>query len=104
MARKIIWSFGATADLEAIANYIARDSSFYAASFVIEVREASRSLKEFSERGRMVPEISNPNIRELFIKSYRLIYSVEKTRVVILGLIHGKRDLKSLWEKEQSKN
>jgi len=47
MARKIIWSFEATADLKAIAGYIARDSSFYAASFVIEVREASRSLKEF---------------------------------------------------------
>ncbi len=45
MARKIIWSFEATADLEAIADYIARDSSFYAASFVIEVREASRSLR-----------------------------------------------------------
>jgi toxin ParE1/3/4 len=49
MARKIIWSFEATADLEAIADYIARDSSFYAASFVIEVREASRSLKEQKE-------------------------------------------------------
>lgn len=48
MARKIIWSFEATADLEAIADYIARDSSFYAASFVIEVREASRLSVNFS--------------------------------------------------------
>jgi plasmid stabilization system protein ParE len=64
MARKIIWSFEATADLEAIADYIAKDSSFYAASFVIEVREASRSLNEFSERGRIVPELSNPSIRD----------------------------------------
>jgi len=66
MARKIIWSFEATADLEAIADYIARDSSFYAAAFVLEVREASRSLNEFSERGRIVPELSNSSIRELF--------------------------------------
>lgn len=104
MARKVVWSFEATADLEAIADYIARDSSFYAASFVIEVREASRSLKEFSERGRIVPELSNLNIRELFIKEYRLIYSIEESRIVILGIIHGKRDLKSLWEKEQRGN
>ncbi len=104
MARKVIWSFEATADLESIADYIARDSSFYAASFVIEVREASRSLNEFSERGRIVPELSNPNIRELFVKEYRLIYSIEESRVVILGIIHGKRDLKSLWEKEQREN
>jgi plasmid stabilization system protein ParE len=104
MARAVIWSYEATADLEAIADYIARDSTFYAASFVIEVREASRSLNEFSERGRIVPELSNLNIRELFVKEYRLIYSIEESRVVILGLIHGQRDLKSLWEREQKGN
>jgi toxin ParE1/3/4 len=104
MARKIVWSFEATTDLEAIADYIAKDSAFYAASFVQEVREASRSLDKLSERGHIVPELSNPNIRELFIKEYRLIYSVEELRVVILGLIHGKRDLKTLWEKEQRGN
>ncbi|MBI5675739.1 MAG: type II toxin-antitoxin system RelE/ParE family toxin [Nitrospirae bacterium] len=101
MARTVIWSYEATADLETIADYIAKDSTFYAASFVIEVREASRSLNEFSERGRLVPELSNPSIRELFIKNYRLIYHVEEVRVDILGLIHGRRDLKTLWEKEQ---
>jgi len=104
MARKIVWSFEATTDLEAIADYIAKDSTFYAASFVQEVREASGSLDKLSERGRIVPELSNPNIRELFIKEYRLIYSIEELRVVILGLIHGRRDLKTLWKKEQRKN
>jgi len=101
MARKIIWSFEATADLEAIADYIAKDSAFYAAAFVQEIRDASRSLVQFSERGRIVPELYNPNIRELFVKEYRLIYSIEESRVIILGLIHGKRDLMALWEREQ---
>jgi toxin ParE1/3/4 len=100
MARKVIWSLEATDDLEAIADYIARDSSFYAASFVIEVLGASRSLSEFSERGRLVPELSNTSIRELFINDYRLIYRVEESSVAILGLIHGRRDLKTLWKKE----
>jgi len=104
VARKVIWSFEATADLEAVADYIARDSSFYAAAFVLEVREASRSLNEFSERGRIVPELSNSSIRELFINDYRLIYRIEEFRVDILGLIHGRRDLKSLWKKEQKEN
>ena len=101
MARKIVWSHEATADLEALAEYIARDSSFYAASFVREIRDASRSLNEFSERGRVVPELGNPNIRELLIRDYRLIYSIEKFRVVILALIHGARDLRRLWEREK---
>ncbi|MBI5039555.1 MAG: type II toxin-antitoxin system RelE/ParE family toxin [Nitrospirae bacterium] len=99
MARKVIWSYEATADLDALAEYIARDSTFYAASFVQEILTASRSLDRFSERGRIVPEFSDPNIRELFVRDYRLIYSIEEHRVDILGLIHGRRDLKKLWER-----
>lgn len=96
MARKVEWSHEADADLASIADYISRDSAFYAATFVQEVRDASRFLSEYAERGRVVPEIGNGNVRELFIKEYRLIYEVEKSRVVIYGLIHGKRDLKGL--------
>ena len=101
MARKVNWAYEAATDLEALAEYIARDSAFYASAFVQEIRDASRSLNEFSERGRIVPELGNPNIRELFVREYRLIYSIEESRVVILGLIHGKRDLKRLWKREK---
>jgi len=98
MARSVVWSYEATADLQALAEYIAKDSPYYAAAFIRELRDASRSLKEFSERGRIVPELNSPEIRELFIKEYRLIYIIEKKRVVILGIVHGKRNLKKLWE------
>ncbi|MCL4497251.1 MAG: type II toxin-antitoxin system RelE/ParE family toxin [Deltaproteobacteria bacterium] len=104
MARKIIWTFGAADDLEATATYIARDSGFYARSFVREIRDASLSLKEFPERGRMVPEFSNTAVRELFIKEYRLIYKIKESRIVVLGIIHGKRDLKALSENGEWKN
>ena len=33
MARKVVWSYEATAGLEAVAEYIARDSSFYQDQF-----------------------------------------------------------------------
>ena len=100
MARKVTWSYEATEDLDALAEYIARDSSFYAAAFTHEVLDVSRSLNEFSERGRIVPELGDPKIRELLIRDYRLIYSIEQSSVVILALVHGARDLKALWEKE----
>ena len=99
MARKVIWTYEATDDLNALAKYIARDSSFYAASFTKEILDASRSLKELYKRGRIVPEIENPQIRELLIRDYRLIYKIEKSRVIILALVHGARDLKALWKK-----
>ncbi|MBI5375646.1 MAG: type II toxin-antitoxin system RelE/ParE family toxin [Candidatus Schekmanbacteria bacterium] len=61
---------------------------------------ASKTLNEFAERGRVVPEISNSKIRELFVQDYRLVYKISRLRIEILGIIHGRRDLKKLWEKE----
>lgn len=101
MAKEVIWSYESTNDLDAIAEYIARDSVSYAAAFTQRILDISRTLNESSERGRIVPELGDPNIRELIIREYRLIYNVEQSRVVILSIVHGTRDLKTLWEKEQ---
>ena len=70
MARTVIWAYAAEEDLEAAASYIHRDSPAYAVSFVERALEAGRSLNEFAERGRMVPELSDSSIREIFIYSY----------------------------------
>jgi len=100
MARKIIWTESAWKDLEGVADYIARDSSHYAAAFVREARDAARTLAYLAERGRVVPEFNDPIIRELFVRSYRLIYQVAEQAVYIVGFIHGARDLLALWERE----
>ena len=93
MAWKVKWSESAWLDLFQIAEYISKDSQQYAATFVRETREAARSLKLMPRRGRIVPEVGDPAIRELFVASFRLIYQVSDTDVFILALIHGKRDL-----------
>jgi len=69
MARKVEWTEPAWDDLAEVANYIARDSEYYAAAFVQEVKDAAASLSEFAERGLTVPEFGDPSIRELLIKS-----------------------------------
>ena len=98
MDREVVWSYEAATDLEALAEFISRDSPVYAAAFAREMLDASRSLDRFFTRGRIVPELGNPDIRELLINAYRLIYLIETERVIILGLIHGKRDLDKLLE------
>jgi toxin ParE1/3/4 len=70
MARNVIWAHAAEEDLQAAASYIHRDSPAYAVSFVERALEAGRSLNEFAERGRMVPELSDSSIREIFIYSF----------------------------------
>jgi toxin ParE1/3/4 len=101
MARKVVWAESAWRDLEEVADYIATDSSYYAAAFVREAREAARTLAYLAERGRVVPEFNDPSIRELFVRSYRLIYQVVEQAVYIIGFIHGARDLWALWERER---
>jgi len=88
-------------DLEATAAFIARDSEHYAQAMVRDVFDGSDSLAKFAERGRVVPEIDDPNVRELFVGSYRLIYEVRKHDAVVLAFIHGARDLARLWKRRR---
>jgi plasmid stabilization system protein ParE len=93
MDREVVWTDPAWDDVAGVADYIARDSAFYAATFVQEVKEAAASLVDFAERGQIVPEFGDESIRELLVRSYRLIYKVSEKQVLILTLIHGARRL-----------
>ena len=57
MARKVVWTYEASADLEAIAEYIARDSEYYAERTVEKIIIAVEKLDKFLEMGRSVPII-----------------------------------------------
>lgn len=98
MAWQVEWTQSAWNDLEIIANFISNDSPYYAAAFVQEVKEAASSLRNFAERGRVTPELHRKDIRELFIRHYRLIYQITQKTVYILTFVHGARDLYSLWK------
>jgi len=62
MDLEVEWSPEATEDLESIAEYIARDSEFYARALVTQVLAISRYIPEFPLIGRIVPEISDEHI------------------------------------------
>ena len=57
MGRKVVWSPEALDDVDAIASYIARDSVFYTATVVNRILETSRSLNQFPQLDRVVPEL-----------------------------------------------
>jgi toxin ParE1/3/4 len=97
VAQTVKWTDIATEDLEEVAEFIARDSVFYARVVVREAREAARSLRRFAERGRLVPEAARSDIREIFVRDYRLIYHLSGQRVFVIAFIHGARDLAALW-------
>ena len=56
---------------------------------------STRNLGLFPHMGRMVPELGDDKIREIFVYSYRLIYRVEEKQILIIAVIHGKRLLET---------
>jgi len=97
---EVIWAPSALDDVDSIAEYIAGDSPETAFLFVNRLMEATDRLEEFPLSGRMIPEINDPNCREVFYGSYRIMYRLEGNEVWITGVLHGARD----WRQERSVN
>lgn len=91
MAQQLSWSPEAVEDLQAIAEFIGRDSLFYANSVVTKMMAVSRSLIETPMIGRVVPELGDDQFRERFVYSYRVIYRVRNEEILVAAIIHGKR-------------
>ncbi len=96
MAQTLIWSQEALDDIDSIAEYISRDSLYHAQQVVERIVDMGESLPMQPRLGRVVPELNNPEVRERFVYSYRLIYELKNDVIHILAVIHGKRLLESV--------
>ena len=92
----IRWSPEATEDLESIAEYIARDSEFYARAVVSKILKVTDEIPKQPQIGRVVPEIGDEAIRERFVYSYRLVYKIQASTIIMVAIIHGKRLLENI--------
>lgn len=91
---QIKWTNLAVFDLKEIYEYIARDSKKYAQLQVMKIKARTNILKKNPLDGKVNPELSNPDFRELVEGSYRIIYKVvSPERVDILTVHHSARDL-----------
>ena len=99
MAHPIEWSLEAIEDLDSIAEYIARDSAFYAQSVVSKILSVARGISDQNLIGRIVHEMNDRLIRERFVYIYRLIYKINENSVMIVAIIHGKRLLEQVPER-----
>ena len=86
------WSAPARNDLRQIYDYIARDSRYYARVVIDKIVTSTEKLERFPDIGRVVPEIGDDNVKELFVYSYRILYEITPDRIEVLAIVHGKRD------------
>ena len=88
------WTNEALENLWEIETFIGRDNPKKAESFVHHLIEQGESIALNPHMGRMVPEISNPEIRELIIKKYRIVYHVHEQEIEILTVFEGHKLLR----------
>jgi len=92
----LIWSPQAVSDLEAICDYIAKDSQEYACIIARRIVNVVESIPDHPRAGRMVPEWQTPSLRERIVGSYRVIYRAGPEAVEIVTIIHGARVFREL--------
>jgi len=96
---KIIWSPLSVERLEEIFEYISNDNRSAAKKTVDRIFNKVETLKEYPQRGRKVPETNREEIREVFLGEYRIIYRIEKSKLIILTI----RNFKQLLSDEDIK-
>jgi toxin ParE1/3/4 len=87
----LIWTLRARADLKAIHDYIAKDSRQNAQRVAREILRKADTLAEPPRPGRKVPEVDDPDLREISAYSWRIIYHLRNDSVFIVTLIHKRR-------------
>ena len=101
--RQVIWSRQASVALDGAIAYISQDSPSGAFHVLETALQAASSLAEFADRGRVVPEVASPSIREVFVFKYRLMYEITPQQVQIIAFVHGAREFRER-QSDQSSN
>ena len=91
---KLFWTKEALLRLQEIEEYISRDNPVVAMEFVDKLISVAETIINYPEKGRIVPELSLENIRELVHKNYRIVYLVKKNSIDILTVFEGHQLLK----------
>jgi toxin ParE1/3/4 len=91
---KLFWTKEALLRLQDIEEYISRDNPVVATEFVDKLISIAETIVDYPEKGRIVPELSLENIRELIHKNYRIVYLLKKNSIDILTVFEGHQLLK----------
>ena len=93
---RISWSEQAVADLDEIHAYIARNSPRYAALVAGRLVAAVDRLRLDPASGRIVPELGDPDVREVIHGAYRLVYELRVDDAEVLTVFRASRQFPAL--------
>jgi plasmid stabilization system protein ParE len=83
---------GAAQDISEIWQFIANDNPVAAARFREDILETIRKLVEFPHRGHRRSDLSSRPLRFQAIRDYLIAYAPEEKPLVVIAVIHGRRN------------
>jgi plasmid stabilization system protein ParE len=95
MDYRVVLSKSAQNDLRDIVRYISLDNPDAALRFGRFLISRARLLIRSPELGRMIPEFEDPLIREIIVRSYRIVYRLNHSEriVEVIRFWHSARDV-----------
>ena len=99
MKYKIFWNKSAERSLSDILDYIIENDTIENAYKIYKkIKEGAELLKVSPKQGRAVPELKvlGDKYREIIIKPWRILYTLEHDLVKVLLVIDGRRDLEEI--------
>ncbi len=89
------WTRDAVEDLREIRSFIALDDARAATRWVERLRERARLAADHPLSGRIVPEFGRDDLREVFVRTYRVVYRALPGEIHVLTVFEGSRLLRS---------
>jgi toxin ParE1/3/4 len=103
MSFAVLLTDAAARDLDEFYDFIALHEAPRKANFVLnQIEKAFTELAEFPERNTYPKELLAIGIREyreVFFKTYRIIYRVMNKNVYVLLIVDGRRNMQSLLQR-----
>lgn len=92
MVMRVKWSEPALDELDEALQYIAFDNPDAARGLWKKAKAATRNLRDYPMKGRIVPEYDDPKLRELIVGPFRIIYTTEDPSIIyILATVRSER-------------
>ena len=93
---RLRWTEQAVDQLGAIAEYVSRSSPVYAEQLVQRITDRLEQVRVFPASGGVVAEAAAPEVRQVLVWPYRIIYRPRHEVIEVLAIVHGRRDLRQV--------
>jgi addiction module RelE/StbE family toxin len=88
---EVRWTEQAVSDLQAIREFITRDSPRYGRLVAERLFNATERLETFPLSGRIVPDLGRDDVREIIVGEYRLVYKIPAGAAIMLTIFRSSR-------------